>query len=216
MNYPNVIQFELSGRYALFTDPLTKSSGEKCTLPVPTYEALKGAARSIYSSRSFCWVIDSVRIMQPIVTESIAITRTGYFENFTDISIYTFLKDVRYKVLAHLEFPDGTPPETQHKYYAIARRMLKAGGKREVFLGVRSCIAEVRPCRFNTEMSAYDGHSQYFGLMHHSFTYPTADSPRFSQQLFYCEMNNGIITFPPPAACPINRRINTANKYALV
>lgn len=216
MNYPNIIQFELSGRYALFTDPLTKSSGEKFTLPVPTYEALKGAARSIYSSRSFCWVIDQVRIMQPIFTESIAITRTGYFERFTDISIYTYLKDVRYKVLAHLEFPDGTPPETQHKYYAIARRMLKAGGKREVFLGVRSCIAEVRPCCFHTEAGTYDAHSQNFGLMHHSFTYPTADIPRFTQQLFYCEMHNGVISFPPPEACPISRTINEANKYALV
>lgn len=216
MNYPNVIQFELLGRYALFTDPLTKSSGEKCTLPVPTYEALKGAARSIYSSRSFSWAIDRVRVMKPISTEPISITRTGYFERFSDISIYTYLRDVCYKVLAHLEFPDGTPPETQHKYYAIARRMLKAGGKREVFLGVRSCIAEMRPCRFNDESGAYDAHSQHFGLMHHSFTYPTASMPRFTQQLFYCEMQNGVISFPPPDRCPISRTINEVGQYALV
>ena len=33
---------QLSGDYALFSDPVMRVGGEKCTLQVPTYEALKG------------------------------------------------------------------------------------------------------------------------------------------------------------------------------
>ena len=40
--YPNLVEFEVSGPYALFSDPVLRIGGEKCTYQVPTYEALKG------------------------------------------------------------------------------------------------------------------------------------------------------------------------------
>ena len=40
MRYPNTVSFKVSGRKALFTDPLTRIGGEKCSYSVPTYEAL--------------------------------------------------------------------------------------------------------------------------------------------------------------------------------
>ena len=42
------IEFELVGDYALFSDPLTRPGGEKNSLIVPTYEALRGAVRSCF------------------------------------------------------------------------------------------------------------------------------------------------------------------------
>ena len=42
MEKPNVIEYSVFGRYALFTDPLSKTGGEKCTYQIPTYQALKG------------------------------------------------------------------------------------------------------------------------------------------------------------------------------
>lgn len=211
MSYKNIIQFEISGRYALFTDPLTCCGGEKCSLPVPTCEALKGAARGIHNSREFGWVIDAVRIMNKIATESMSLTRLNYFSCKGDISVYTYLHNVRYKVLAHLEFPDGTPPETQHKHYSIARRMLKKGGKREIFLGTKSCTARVIPSRFYKDEGFYDNSSENFGMMYHSLTYK--DSELCSVQLFNCRMERGIITFPLPEECPVSRGVNS---YALV
>lgn len=211
MNYPNIIQFELTGRYALFTDPLTGCGGEKCSLPVPTYEALKGAARGIYSSREFSWVIDAVRVMKPIVTESMTLTRLSYFGRGSDIAVYTCLRDVHYKVLAHLEFPDAAPPEVQHKHYSIARRMLKKGGRRGAFLGTKSCAAALAPCRFYAGDGFYDERSESFGLMHHSFTYERGRL--MSAQLFHCRMERGIIAFPPPERCPVSRLIQA---HALV
>ena len=66
----NTIEFRVWGRYALFTDPLTKVGGEKCSYHIPTYEALKGIAKSIYWKPTFIWHIDEVRVMraQPSAT----------------------------------------------------------------------------------------------------------------------------------------------------
>ena len=43
----NGIEFEVTGRKGLFTCPEFKVGGEKCTLQIPTYEALKGITKSI-------------------------------------------------------------------------------------------------------------------------------------------------------------------------
>ena len=62
------IEFKVWARHALFTDPLTRIGGEKCSYHLPTYEALKGIAKSIYWKPTFIWVIDEVRIMKRIRT----------------------------------------------------------------------------------------------------------------------------------------------------
>ena len=38
----NPVEFQVTGEYALFSDPITRMGGEKCTYQIPTYEALKG------------------------------------------------------------------------------------------------------------------------------------------------------------------------------
>ena len=58
----NQVEYKVYGRYALFTDPLTKTGGEKFTYQIPTYQALKGITESIYWKPTFVWIIDSVRI----------------------------------------------------------------------------------------------------------------------------------------------------------
>ena len=42
------IEYEVWGRLALFTDPITRVGGEKCSYHIPTYEAVKGITESIY------------------------------------------------------------------------------------------------------------------------------------------------------------------------
>lgn len=41
MQYSNTITLRLWGRYALFSDPVTRVGGEKHSYPVPTYQAVK-------------------------------------------------------------------------------------------------------------------------------------------------------------------------------
>jgi CRISPR-associated protein Cas5 subtype I-C len=66
----NRLEFKVWGRYALFTDPITRIGGEKCSYHIPTYEALKGIAKSVYWKPTFTWIIDKVRITKRIRTES--------------------------------------------------------------------------------------------------------------------------------------------------
>ena len=44
----NTVEFVVRGRYALFSDILTRAGGEKTSYPIPTYEALKGITQSVY------------------------------------------------------------------------------------------------------------------------------------------------------------------------
>ena len=39
--HPNIVEFAVRGRYALFSDILTRAGGEKTSYPIPTFEALK-------------------------------------------------------------------------------------------------------------------------------------------------------------------------------
>ena len=42
---------------------------------IPTYEALKGITESIYWKPTIIWIIDAVRVMNPIQTETKGIRR---------------------------------------------------------------------------------------------------------------------------------------------
>ena len=102
----NQVEFKVSGRFALFTDPLTKIGGEKCSYHIPTYEALKGIAKSVYWKPTFVWVIDRVRVMRRIRTavqeHEAARSFGGGDGNY--LAIYTYLADVEYQVQAHFEW----------------------------------------------------------------------------------------------------------------
>ena len=67
MEKANSIEYKVYGEYALFTDPLTKTGGEKFSYQVPTYQALKGITESIYWKPTLCWVGNSGQ-MQPLDT----------------------------------------------------------------------------------------------------------------------------------------------------
>ena len=73
----NTVEFEVVGDRALFSDPITRVGGEKTSYYVPTYEALKGIISSVYWKPTFIWIIDAVRVMNPIQT-----TSEGYRDYF--------------------------------------------------------------------------------------------------------------------------------------
>ena len=70
MKYRNTVEFQVSGDYALFSDPVSWVGLEKCSYHIPTYEALKGILQSVYWKPTFVWIIDAVRVMNPIRTET--------------------------------------------------------------------------------------------------------------------------------------------------
>ena len=88
----NTVEFEVVGDRALFSDPITRVGGEKTSYYVPTYEALKGIISSVYWKPTFIWVIDAVRVMNPIQTASEGI-RTKNYNGGNDLSLYTVNQD---------------------------------------------------------------------------------------------------------------------------
>lgn len=213
----NGIEFEVTGRKGLFTCPEFKVGGEKCTLQIPTYEALKGITKSIYWKPTITWVIDAVRIMNPIRMESTGIILPKMKSNKNDIAIYTYLKDCRYQVKAHFIFNKNRPEykndwnETKHQ--EIAERIIAKGGRQDIFLGTRECQGYVKPCKFGEGKGFYDDFSELpFGLMYHGMTYP---DEAYSKETRRCVtmrmwqpiMRNGIIEFAKPKDCILTKRI---------
>ena len=107
MQYSNTITLRIWGRYALFSDPVTRVGGEKHSYPVPTYQAVKGILESVYWKPTFIWVPDAIRVMNPIETESKGIRPIRYNDGSNDLSIYTYLVDVSYQIKAHFDEMEG-------------------------------------------------------------------------------------------------------------
>jgi len=210
----NSISFRVWGRYALFTDPITKTGGEKCTYHVPTYEAIKGVLKSIYWKPTIVWHVDQVRIMKPLKTQTKG-TKPLVWGGGNSLAIYTFLHDVEYQVQAHFEWneyrPELAADRIDGKHFNIAKRMLEKGGRQDIFLGVRDCQAYVEPCRFGAEegAGAYDNIDELsFGLMFHGFDYPDETGKNeLSARFWHATMRKGILTFPRPEQCEIKRFI---------
>ena len=212
----NTVEFMVYGKYALFTDVLTRIGGEKFTYMIPTYEALKGILHSVYWKPTIIWKIDSVRIMNPIRTVRKGIRPIKY-SGGNDLSYYTYLEDVCYQVRAHFE-PNMNRPEleqdrNEHKHHNIARRMIERGGRRDIFLGVRECQGYVEPCVFGEGKGAYDDAGEIpYSLMYHGITYADEaeneeDKGQMTVRFWSPVMKNGYIDFIEPKDCEIKRHI---------
>ncbi len=206
------IEFKVWGRYALFTDPLTRIGGEKCSYHLPTYEALKGIAKSIYWKPTFIWVIDEVRVINRIRTQTKG-TKPLKFGGGNTLAIYTFLADVEYQVKAHFEWnqyrPELAVDRSEPKHHLIAKRMLERGGRQDIFLGTRDCQGYVEPCEFGSGPGHYDGAGELaFSLTFHGFDYPDETGENKLQARFWRPtMADGVIRFISPENCDIKKFI---------
>ena len=208
----NNISFKLWGRYALFTDPVTKTGGEKCSYHVPTYEAIKGVLKSIYWKPTLIWYVDKVRVMKPLRTQTKGI-KPLVWGGGNSLAIYTFLHDVEYQVMAHFEWnghrPELAKDRVDGKHFNIAKRMLEKGGRQDIFLGVRDCQGYVEPCEFGEGKGSYDQIDELgFGLMFHSFDYPDETGKNeFAGRFWTAVMRRGVLNFPRPEECDKRRFI---------
>lgn len=213
----NSVEFKITGRYALFADPVTRVGGEKFSYQVPTYQALKGILESIFWKPTFIWYIDAVRVINKIQTESKGIKTLqsdGIYPSLknpkkkeaalTDLSYYTYLRDVEYQVLAHFDWnyqrENLKDDRNEYKHHNIAKRSIKKGGRRDTFLGTRECQGYVEQCCFGEGESFYDNYGELdFGVMFHGYDYPDETGKNeLSARLWRAKMENGIIRFPLP------------------
>jgi CRISPR-associated protein Cas5d len=208
----NSVEFKITGRYAMFADPVTRVGGEKFSYQIPTYQALKGILESVYWKPTFIWYIDAVRVMEKIQTESKGI-KPIKMSGGNDLAYYTYLRDVEYQVLAHFEWNehrndlDGDRDENKH--HNIAKRSIIKGGRRDIFLGTRECQGYVEPCLFGEGESFYKNYGELdFGIQFHGYDYPDeTGKDELVVRLWRPKMKDGLIEFPMPKNCdPALRR----------
>lgn len=203
----NQVSYKVTAPYALFTDPFSKTGGDKCSYHIPTYEAMVGITKSIYWKPTFIWVIDKVRVMNPIRTESKNIKPIKMNDGGNTLAIYNYLANVEYQVLAHFEWnmnrPEFDDDRIDGKHFTIAQRMIEKGGRRDIFLGTRECQGYVEPCQFGETEGAYDNAGELaYGVMFHGFDYPDETGvDKFEKRFWRPKMVNGVIDFLPPNQC---------------
>ena len=222
----NSIEFKVWGAYALFSDPITKVGGEKFSYQVPTYEAIKGIIGSIYWKPTIVWYVDAIRVMRKIQTESKGVKTLqmdGIYpslknpskkneSSISDLSFYTYLRDVEYQVLAHFEFnqyyTNLKDDWNENKHHNIALRSVRKGGRRDIFLGTRECQGYVEPSVFGEGKGFYDEYGELdFGVMFHGFDYPNeTGDPKLWKRLWRAKMVDGVIQFPSPKECSTTMR----------
>ena len=209
----NSVEFKIKGRYALFSDPVTRVGGEKFSYQVPTYQAIKGILESVYWKPTLIWYIDAVRVMKKIQTESKGI-KPIKMSGGNDLSYYTYLRGDRhgdqyleYQVLAHFDWnfqrKNLEDDRDENKHHNIARRSIKKGGRRDIFLGTRECQGYVEECVFGEEEGFYDQYGELdFGVMFHGYDYPDeTGEDELVVRLWRAKMKDGIIEFPAPKDC---------------
>lgn len=211
MKYSNVVEFQVEGDFALFSDPVNRVGGEKMTYQIPTYEAIKGILHSIYWKPVITWIVDEIRVINPIQTESKGIRPIKYSSDKNDLAFYTYLRNCKYQVRAHFVWNENRPELAQdrneHKHYLIAKRMIERGGRRDVFLGTRECQGYVSPCKFGEGEGFYDDIPEVdFGMMYHGITYADeaySDETKgmMSVRLWRAVMKKGVIDFIQPQEC---------------
>lgn len=217
MKKENKLQFRVFGKRALFSTPDSRMGGEKFSYQIPTYEALVGITSSIYWKPTIQWVIHRVRILNPIQTESVSV-KLHRMKGGSDLSYYTYLRDVEYEVEASFvwneERPDLENDRNENKHYFMAKRAIEKGGRRDVFLGTRECQAYVEPVEFEKRPGYYDEIPELgFDLSFHSFTYPDQNkSKNLIANFWYPIMKNGTVEFIQPKDCPTTRVLRKANK----
>jgi CRISPR-associated protein Cas5d len=172
---------------------------------------LKGIVKSIYWKPTITWIIDDVRILHPIRTQTKGTKPIVYHSPKNELSIYTFLSDVNYQIRAHFEW-NLFRPELEHdriegKHFAMANRMLERGGRQDIFLGTRDCQGYVEPCEFGIDSGHYDSSGEIgFGLMFHGFDYPDEiGENKLSARFTRPTMVNGVVHFERPEACRVRK-----------
>jgi CRISPR-associated protein Cas5d len=214
---------KVSGDYALFSEASSKGGGEKYSYSVPTRQALKGIVDAVYFKPVLTNVVDAVKVMRPIRTETKGI-RALLGNGKLDLNYYTYLVDVEYIIKYHYEWnldrPDLAQDRVFQKHDAILSRSIAKGGRRDVFLGVREAVGYIKESsqsEFENKKSFYDNQTIHLGIMFQEFEYPKESGGPLKSYFTNQVMKDGVISFKEREDCEIvNELSNYQFKYPLL
>lgn len=210
------IVLEIWGDLACFTRPECKV--ERMSYPVPTPSAMRGILNAIYSKPAeFYWQITRIEVLNPVryisfkrnevknkisckaIHEAIIyVDETGENNKGRTQRQTVMLRDVRYRVTAHIVRQKDNKNVTEQQINEQAMRRIKAGKCfYQPSLGVRECIAYYeesdgtrQPVSYNDDLGLmlYD----VFNLHDHEVRKVT--KPYVT--LYRPKMRNGVIDVP--------------------
>lgn len=207
----------VKGDLALFTNPATKGGGERSSYAIPTRQALQGIVDSVYYKPTIRNVVTEVKVVNQIQTELHGVR--ALLANYeADLSYVSYLSDVEYLVKFYFTWnenrPDLVNDRLPNKHEAIMARSIKKGGRRNVFLGTSECLGlvdEVSQEEYEHAETYYANQTIDFGIMFHSFAYPTDKTQPLRSYFTKTVMEEGIIRFKEQEECEIT---NTLSSYA--
>lgn len=207
------IKLKIWGDYACFSRPEMKV--ERVSYDVITPSAARGILEAIYWKPAIRWVIDEIKVVNPIKFENIKRNElSGVISSNTvkraylgskDVNLYQstkdivqrgamVLKDVCYYISAHFELTDKVgESDTVEKHYNIALRRAKKGQCfHRPYLGCREFSAQFELADEDYEESFYENSEKYLGYMLWDMDFKNEELPLF----FRPTMKDGVISIP--------------------
>ncbi len=197
------VTVEVWGPAALFTRPEAKV--ERLTYPVMTPSAAIGVLEAIFWKPEFSWQIQAIEVLNPIKeatvrrneTEQVVTWNAALQGQRADTSASrtqrsaTYLKDVRYRVHAHVVLrPRANEPVAKYRDQ-FRRRVTRGACFSQPYLGTREFVAffgdptSAAPIRESADL----------GIMLHSIAFQEGGAhPRSSW--FTARLDNGVMHVP--------------------
>lgn len=210
---------KIKGQYALFSDPATKGGGEKYSYSIPTRQALTGLADALYYKPTIKNIVSEVKVINKIQTEVIGtramINKSNKME--ADLNYVSYLIDVEYLMKFHFLWDetrvDLTYDRNSKKHEAIMERSIIRGGRRDIFLGTRECVATAEHLteqEYEKAESYYSNQILNMGIMFQEFEYPTIKGQSLKSYFANTILDKGVIRYSSKETCNI---INELSDY---
>lgn len=196
------IEFLVKAERAIFLDPLDKSR----FYLIPTYSALRSICEGIYWAPGLEWIVEKVRIMNPInVSDGGELSHVAY-----QVSARLIIKNA--KPINPDKEEESDPANNAKKISNMTNRFLKRGGRRPVYMGKKKSEASqaiIEPCNFGSVTGAYDFIPEMnMGKTFHSTNYQQVESDGTKiLQYFSCIVKNGVVIFPAGEDCPVKEMV---------
>ena len=223
--YDKEFCLEVWGDYACFTRPELKV--ERVSYDVITPSAARAIFEAIFWKPAIRWQVTKIEVMNPIKWVNIRRNEVGAVASKNPTPIFIedkrqqknslLLQDVRYRILAKLEFipqwkrKDPKNPlidgeevellrrdENPGKYNAMfERRASKGQCFNQPYLGTRECVASFRLVDVEKEvLNAPLSESKDLGIMLYDMDFDK-DLNKPDAMFYRAQMNNGVIIVPP-------------------
>ena len=224
---------EVWGDYACFTRPELKV--ERVSYDVMTPSAARNIFQAIFWKPAINWIVKRIEVLRPIKWVSVKRNEVAALASKSGSGVFiedkrqqksgTFLKDVRYRIYAELDFiPVGKRPprerksklsdidgerefradENPAKYNTIFKRRASKGQCFTTpYLGCREFSANFRLVSDGEELPAPISETRGLGIM--LFDMDFSDIKKPMPMFFRAKLENGVINVPNPKSGEILR-----------